>query len=456
MSDEQATVNSETTLPPNVTDIKAGSSRKSPKIPADERPSGKIPSKVGLQQYLCGQIEERGNYRAFRGDRNDDKMRTLLQISADNVCRIVSSEYVGALLADYVQFMRKDGEEITHDQCTRAVRRWSWTTSRNMLTEWPAAMGFKSDGRLVFTRLPFDPEPFDGDLADHCPIFNGIRTRMGNWKAFCLRVAAIFDPEASRKQVVHVWGPTDGGKSFLQDLLQKLAGGLDSVADLAEENLRGSHWKAPLAGKSLILLREAPPGFFGSLQFKTLTGDRYHLINPKGLPQYQAKLDGLVFSCSNELPEIPSDESYRNRVILCRLDAVPSGEKLHEKVLMDRAMAEVPKFLWYCLELYAKHGKGAVSNDEAAELALEEAVEAYELPMQAIFDAHFVHCKGAKTSVTSSRFINTIRPHCTNGITIPKMREFVRQKYGAIVGHLVKERGHAARYVTEIAEKLKI
>ncbi len=420
----------------------------------ESRPRGKVPAKTGLQQYLCSIVEDRAGYRAFRGDRNEDKMRTILQIMPGNVCRIVSPDYLGACLADYVQHVRcGDNEEITHDQCTRAVRRWSYVTSKNLITEWPAATGFKSAGELVFCRLPFDPEPFEGSLEDACPTFWEISQRMGNWGAFCLRFAAVFRPNAPRKQTVHIYGPSDGGKSFIQNLLMNLVGGPEATADLCEVDLIGAHWKSTLVAKALILLREASPDFFATLAYKALGGDPYHTINPKGQAQYKAKIDGLIFSCSNEKPHIPPDDSFRNRAILCHLAAVPPGKRVREDLLMARAMAEAPKFLWHCLDLYDKHGDKPVENDAEAAAAVADAVADYEEPLRQFFNEHFRHVKNEKTLLTSARFQTIIDAHGKGKITAPMMRAFFVRNYGSIIGHLVKKGDQVIRYITEVSPR---
>lgn len=412
----------------------------------------KFNKKVGLQKGLCDILEKNGNYRAFRADGHDDKPRTLLHVDKKrNVCRMVLPDYVGAQLADFVQFERYEDEEIDHAACTRAVRRWGWTT-KSLLEDWPGAIGFKSGTETCFARLPFDPEPVT-DLAAECPIFAEILSRMTNAAAFCHRVAAIFDPHALRKQAVWLWGPTDGGKSFLQDLLMGLVGGLRAVADLGAKDLRGAHWKAPLVGKTLIMLREAPAEFISSDEFKALTGDKYHMINPKGSPQFAVKLSSLLFCCSNSMPEIPDDDALKNRLIVCRLAAIDQRRRLDENVLMKAALGEAPKFLGWCIAQYEKSGSKVAQNDQDGIDSLNEAIDEYDSPCQSVFDTYFKASPGS-TLVTSSEFIRLCSSYRTPGVTEKKMRKFVAKKYG---GHVVVVRlpGHGTqRFIANIACKL--
>ncbi len=401
--------------------------------------------KKGMELFLVELIDSLGVFWAMRVDDDDDKPRTIMELSKDNVVSVKSVKYLAGIVCDRVKHLKNNGREIDFSFCMKAVDRWSWSTKK-ILRDWPVSVAFKSETqRITFCRLAFDPEPCTVDeFHESCPTLSYVLKRMTNAAAFCHRVAAMYDGAAARKQAVWVHGPTDGGKSKVADFLSELAGGNKAVADLAAEDLSGAHWKYPLVGKSLVILRECPNVFLTTDRFKNLTGDRWHLINRKGRDQFSVQLQSLVFAFSNAMPLIPTPE-VKNRLVVCYLESVAPERLISEDEFMRLCRLEAPKFIGLCRTLYDQSGRKTAVNDDEALSVMNSLATDSDWELQEAFDRFFAHQEGAK-AVLSSQFIAAIAKVESKAVTAYAMREFVKRRYKSDVGHRVGQ----LRYVTNI------
>ena len=331
---------------------------------------------------------------------NDEGAPIILKVE-DNTARIVGAEYVAGYLREYVANLPKGLADynITYKQCAAVIE--SWVYQRRDLNELPKPVAFKSDGDLALARMPFDPVPCgEGELAHCAPRFSQMLGRVtSNRLAFCMRIGSLYDPKADRKQAVWMHGPSDAGKSQFIWLLEVLSGG--SYGVLGKENLEKSYWKAQLVGKRVALAHEAPAKFLRSDGFKALTGDAQHSIDQKYKAIFVARLDTIVFLFSNEAPEIPHDDALMNRVIDCRIDAVPKDIRIPEPELRAALLAEMPYIAGYCRALYSAISPG--SRIPCEHDALTETVGEYEADYLDLIEGELILDPGPDAFLLRSR-----------------------------------------------------
>ena len=268
---------------------------------------------------------------------------------------------------------------LTHNGVRSLAKRLQ--ACGRQLKNWPEPCGFKHQEGFFFERLNFDPEAA-AEPKDF-PFIQEMLSRMTNSKAFCQRIGSMFDPKADRKQAVILYGPGDGGKTTIFNMLKSLVGER-GYAPITEGISSDSFGLWTLIDKRLWIGEEIKPEFFRTNTFKRLTGGAPLLINPKGEKQFSAQLRGMLFANSNEAPAIPGDSGLLNRLILCRVDPIPKSDRLGEEEVDDLLQRELPFFVGYCMELYTG---GRIEPEDGSEL--ESAVEDYESPFQVVFDAYF-------------------------------------------------------------------
>lgn len=302
----------------------------------------------------------------------------------ENAAKIVSDDFVAGYLRDYVEYLDHEFESfnVPFKTCKAAVQCWANKTVD--LTELPKPVAFKSDPDLCMTRLDFDPlEP--QDLSVVAPMFASILSRVKtNREALCQRIGSIYEPNADRKQAVWISGPGDAGKSQIEWLLQVLSGGSFGIL----QDFDKSYWKAPIVGKRVGLVHEAPARFIRSDEFKSLTGDETHAINDKYSKVIVVKLSALIFFSSNQEPEIPHDDALISRIIDCRMESVPAAERVEEPFLRAKLMDELPYIAGHCLALYRKlSGYGRIPCETTA---LEDTIGRFESDYLDLLEHHFI------------------------------------------------------------------
>lgn len=279
------------------------------------------------------------------------------EIAKDAVATHLHPDDVAGRLSNFLESLPKQSKEanIDFEKCMRVVKAWSRKTEKKVLKEIPHAIAFASDlERICFHRLDFDPEE-PSNIETDAPIFSNFLSRMSNKEAFCARLGSLFVDDIDRKKVCWIWGPTDGGKSALANMIRELVSSA-ACASPGDEDLEGNHWKAAFVGKRVALVMEAGTRFIKRSAFKGITGDDYHQINPKGMPQYDGKIETVFFFFSNDAPAVPSDPALQNRLIACELASLPEGERLPKSDFQARIREERKYIVAYCRSIYEQKG----------------------------------------------------------------------------------------------------
>jgi hypothetical protein len=309
-------------------------------------------------------------FEVIRARKADDPQ--IIEIK-NNTAEIVNIDYIAGRIVEYVELLT--GKQKRYNIQNHVAKQFavSWANVYTHRTETPKAVGFLSDKDLCMHRLDFDPIDIDrSQLESKAPIFADYLTRMTNADAFCARVGSIFDPKAHRKQAVWLRGAKDSGKSGLIEIIGLLVGGFEnengSAVILSQENLDDKYWKQLLVGKRIMMVEEAESKFIRSQAFKALTGSKIHTIRPFQGKPYQAVLEPLLFFASNYDVQIPNDESFFERIILCNIEKIPLEKRKGLYDVLDDSQKELPYIAGYCMSKWKEVKPGFDIPCETKEL----------------------------------------------------------------------------------------
>ena len=265
---------------------------------------------------------------------------------------------------------------------------------------WPTAFAWKSQTGLTFQRLDFDANPkvqID-QLAELAPLFYSTIRRIENSLALCQRIGSMMDPEASRKQVIWLFGAPDAGKSAIEAMLQNLIGKAHH-AMMSVTGRRSAFWLSSLAGKRLVTESEADPAFLRTEEFRAITGDDVVQIEQKYQMPRTITLDAMFFFFSNHAPEVANLGEIRNRVIPCWIAPIDAEERLDAKEVQRLLIDEREHVLSYCWNVYSQMRAQTIEFDAAR---MDAAIDSYEQDMVDIFERFFVSDPGG--FVTAAEF----------------------------------------------------
>lgn len=233
-----------------------------------------------------------------------------------------------------------------HGNCVSVAK--AWRSVQVPSEEVPDSFKFKSDPGLCFQRLPFDIDPCDS--LDGAPTWAGVLARMHNGEAFAMRVASLFHKDAQRRQAIWLWGVPKCGKSSIVEVLMRVFG--RDRAGTKFDKMSGEFWKSPLVGKRLACVDECDPEILSLREFKSITGDNYHLVNEKREKMVTQRIDAIFLFTSNDPPLIPNDDAIISRVIPCHLEIIELSKRGKNKQIEQLLWNELPVFLGYGWKKY--------------------------------------------------------------------------------------------------------
>ena len=287
-----------------------------------------------------------------------DERRTAREISKEILIGYLWAYLAQINAGDYFQFM------LTSNMCKNVVT--AWLAHQTHIYKLPKVVGFKSDKDIVMSRLTFTPDRSikeRSELRLKAPFFYQILERMANAEAFCARVGSIYDLKSDRKQIVWMYGPTDGGKSLIDWMVRELSG--MSATKLTNDELKGKFWRSKLLNKRVCLVGEATAKFIRSSSFKDVTGDSQQSIERKGVDSFDADINTLFFCSSNEPPRIPNDTSLSERIIPVYLESIDPQRRLPEHEARACIVRELPAIAGYCMAAWSKI-EGRIDCDQTA------------------------------------------------------------------------------------------
>lgn len=343
-----------------------------------------------------------------------------------NTATLTTKDKLAGTIASWMISEKKEGNIIermlTHEEAKKAVEAWLYSGVTKHRKE-PKSIGYKSDPETLVHRLDFDPNMDVRTIEDlqwFAPTWHEIVGRLQNYEGFCGRIGSIMDMEADRKQALWISGPKDSGKSQIAKQLKILAGGAEigsgAFVTMSDTDLQDKFFKAELIGKRVCVMNEVSATFINSEEFKSITGDDDHRVRPCGGQGFFAKLTPLIFFFSNNPPETQSKAELFERIIYCRINALPEGTELvgqaeYQKLLTD----ELPSFMGFCEAIYSQYRGKRLPNDSEEMLAV---VQEKEAEPASFFAQWFVEEDGA--SILSHRFEEILKREA------PKERNWYR------------------------------
>jgi hypothetical protein len=283
-------------------------------------------------------------------------------------CDVVTDRNVAGAIKTFADYLFLNQENwlndmtLTYKDAENIVRGWSARAHRFPM---PKPVAFASDSSVAMRRMDFDPVPCTlQELRTHCPEFVSILERIRGkesdeatcWdlaEAWAARIGSLYDPSASRKQSVWMYGPANGGKSLIATFISWLVG--NNASDLSMATItRQEYWKAGLAGKRVVSVMEAATGWIDRPDFKAITGDRRHTVRQIWGAETSIELDAMFFFYSNENPEIHRDAATMFRLVPVYMPGIPDGERMAEQELLDKLKAGARYIVGYCQGVWAK------------------------------------------------------------------------------------------------------
>lgn len=173
-------------------------------------------------------------------------------------------------------------------------------------------------------------------------IDNGIKT---GGEYLLLWIAALFQKPTEPLPYLFLYGPQGSGKSILHEALSLLVNRGVVRADAAlisQSGFNGELMSAILCVVEETDLRQQKTLAYNRIK-DWVTGRTIN-IHIKGVTPYSAPNTTHWIHCSNEweaCPIFPGD----TRIIMCRVDALPEGEHVAKRVLLDTLAKEGPDFL---------------------------------------------------------------------------------------------------------------
>jgi len=323
--------------------------------------------------------------KCTRQNKNHDRLAAPYFFRIENdVAQIVSADEI---TEEIYSIGRKiyGGLQLTRRQAGDLQRAWAAVAPD---ISWPIPVAWHSQKGIAFQRLNFDNNPkinIDA-LAKKAPFFYKTLRRIENGLALCQRIGSMLDPNASRKQVIWLFGAHDVGKSAIQAMIQNLFGYGHYVV-MSATGRKSVFWMSSLAGKRLVTESEADPAYLRTEEFRAVTGDDVVQVEQKYQMPRTITLDAIFFFFSNHAPEVANLGEIRNRVIPCWIAPLDPKDVIDAAEVQKMLLAERETVLSYCWNVYSQMRTKTIEFDASR---MDSAIEAYEQDMVDIFERFFV------------------------------------------------------------------
>lgn len=317
-------------------------------------------------------------FTTVRGDVKDQAI--ILEVTG-NIASIVNVDYVASHLKRILQnchFVDRR-YNIDYRKCKLVVETWS--ALHEGLKEMPRSVGFKSTPGLCMFRHDFDPFPITREeLESKAPDFSYTLLRISNEVAYLRKLGSLFDPRASRKQIILLYGPSDGGKSHMIETLNAMVSD-DYFLPIDPSKIKKDDYVAELLGIRVAVVNEHAVKFIKSEIFKTLTGgekvparrlfERPFKFRPSCV--CVATMNPEDDDAGETLDDIPTSGPILRRIIPVHVTSIPKHRQLDEETMLLNLQRELPYIVSYCWQEWQKQGRFAyVECDQSALLKVKE------------------------------------------------------------------------------------
>lgn len=300
------------------------------------------------------------------------------------------------------------------------------------LAEPPATFCWESEDKIAFNRVKdpiFVGEYGSDSLRDKAPIYCDWIDRCGNMKD---QVRQFFGSylftQSSHKQVLHLWGGMDAGKTTMVQIILECLFGIDGFETIDVADFENDKYLFDdFVGKMAIMADEIDAHFYKSNAFKRYTGGIKHRVQVKHKPSYSTSITAKMIATSNRCPALPNDKAVLGRVIVVHVDSLkPENKIIDRQEFKKRFLAEVP-YLLADVKLAFEQLKG-----KRIEMPLESYQESVEIGMaaeQVFFDQYFRFKPTAKTLPVAEFKRIVIQQGPKDRNFYQKMRDFVMDRY---------------------------
>lgn len=376
------------------------------------------------------------DFRVFRADLLDEVC--LVEVE-DNTAKSTTKDNIAADLADHLGPMAGvcAPYSIGVKKAESVVKAWAYKS--RVLHRIPCNWGFKSSLELCFNRLSYDPcrGLSEEEFSKKAPTFYGMLKRMENANSFMARLGSIFFREASRKQVLWCYGKADAGKSQIAIILKALLG--TAVDFLGESNFKDAYWMADLIDKRVAFIKEPPADFLRTKEFLALTGDNDARVRQIYEKSQHIRLETMLVCTSNDMPEVPNKEEYKNRLIPCRMKTIPLDEQLDEHTVEKLFRSEIEFIAGYCMDIYDKICPNRTAIKFSVEKHLQPSIDNFESDFLDILEERFTISTDTPSSTwLSNRDLKNIL--IANDLKDDERRKSFRAFLFARYPHIAEER----------------
>ena len=181
-----------------------------------------------------------------------------------------------------------------------------------------------------------------------CPIFDSFLNTLSSENKDMIKLLTEYIgyavsnvPGYLTKKALFLYGPGNTGKSQYLALLEKLVGG-DNYCSITLQALEMRFGTASLFGKRVAGAADMGSASIRELEkFKSITGGDIIDFEFKGKDKFNARYNGLLLFCCNELPHFSGDrgDHVYERMILCKCENVIPVEK-RDRHLLEKIYKE--------------------------------------------------------------------------------------------------------------------
>ena len=234
---------------------------------------------------------------------------------------------------------------------------------------------FNEDG-WTWHRLSFDPDTSDLEAKEYweTEIFPRFKK---NFKPFMAWCGSLFDLNSPRVLCPWLYGEGATGKGTLAMFIMQSMGKAGTTIDPDHFSFDKFALES-LEGKRFAFIDEAPSKLPTSAKFKRMTGEKYQLVNKKGIKAVPMRIDAKPMFASNHFPSIKSGKEFARRIMPVPFNAI-EGVIVRNKEDVIKLMHKHAAYFWgIAVEEYNK-------NKELADYDVSEILE-YQEDMGEIID----------------------------------------------------------------------
>lgn len=206
-----------------------------------------------------------------------------------------------------------------------------------------APVRFLSEYGWTWHRLHFDPDTSNEKSREYweTEMFPRFNKNFGPFMAWC---GSLLDLNSPRVLCPWLYGEGSSGKGTLAMYIMQCLGKAGTTVDPDHLSFDKFALEA-LEGKRFAFVDEAPANLPTSGKFKRITGEKYQLVNRKGIKAQPMRVDAKFMFASNQFPTIKSGKEFARRIMPVPFETIDGViERNKEEVI--RLMHKHSAYFW--------------------------------------------------------------------------------------------------------------